>query len=72
LAAQAGYAASGLREFLGALDRVQSSEQGKRATGQLLSTHPPFKERIDSLELAVLRAGDGGAKLEPRFKAAIQ
>ena len=72
LAAQAGYAAGGLREFLGALDRVQSSEQGKRATGQLLSTHPPFKERIDSLELAVLRAGTGGATLEARFKAAIQ
>jgi len=72
LAAQAGYSAGGLREFLRALERVESTEQGKRATGQLLSTHPPFKERIDSLELAVLRAGEGGAKLEARFKAAIQ
>jgi len=72
LAAQAGYSAGGLREFLRALERVESTEQGKRATGQLLSTHPPFKERIDSLELAVLRAGEGGAKLAARFKAAIQ
>jgi len=72
LAVQAGYAAGGLREFLQNLERVESTEQGKRATGQLLSTHPPFKERIDSLELAVLRAGAGGATLQARFKAGIQ
>jgi len=72
LAVQAGYAAGGLREFLQNLERVESTEQGKRATGQLLSTHPPFKERIDSLKLAVLRAGAGGATLQARFKAGIQ
>jgi len=72
LAVQAGYAAGGLREFLQNLERVEATEQGKRATGQLLSTHPPFKERIDSLELAVLRAGAGGATLQARFKAGIQ
>ena len=72
LAAQAGYFAGGLREFLGTLERVQSTEQGKRATGQLLSTHPPLKERIDALAPVVQRAGAGGATLEERFKAAIQ
>ena len=72
LAAQAGYFAGGLREFLGTLERVQSTAQGKRAFGQLLSTHPPFKERIDALAPVVNRAGPGGATLEERFKAAIQ
>ena len=72
LAAQAGYAAGGLREFLRTLERVQSSEQGKRAFGQLLSTHPPFKDRINALGPVVDKAGSGGATLEARFKAAIQ
>lgn len=72
LAAQAGYFAGGLREFLGALERVQASEQGKRAIGQLLSTHPPFKDRMDALAPVVQKAGSGGATLEERFKAAIQ
>jgi predicted Zn-dependent protease len=72
LAAQAGYAAGGLREFLRTLERVQNTELGKRAFGQLLSTHPPFKDRIDALGPVVQRAGTGGATLEARFKAAIQ
>lgn len=72
LAAQAGYSPAGLREFLRTLEQVQSTEVGKRAFGQLLSTHPPFKERIDALGPVVQKAGSGGAKLEARFKAAIQ
>src|SRR5580704_5389393 len=46
MAAQAGYAANGLLEFLDTLASTQADPTKQRAFGQLLSTHPPFKERI--------------------------
>jgi predicted Zn-dependent protease len=72
MAAQAGYAASGLLEFLRTLAQVQAKAENQRAFGQLLSTHPPFNDRIAHLNPIVQKAGDGGKTLEARFTAAIR
>jgi predicted Zn-dependent protease len=72
LAAQAGYAASGLIEFLQALASVQAKPENQRAFGQLLSTHPPFDERIARLQPIVAKAGPDGKTLEARFQASLK
>jgi predicted Zn-dependent protease len=72
MAAQAGYAAGGLLEFLRTLAQVQARSEDQRAFGQLLSTHPPFNERIAHLTPIVQRAGIGGKTLEARFNAALK
>jgi predicted Zn-dependent protease len=72
LAAQSGYHPAGLLEFLRTLDKAQSSATGQRATGQLLSTHPPFPDRIASLGPVIAKAGNKGQTLAPRFQAALK
>ena len=72
MAAQAGYAASGLLEFLRTLQAAESKPQGKRAFGQLLSTHPPFDERIAHLAPIVEKSPQSGKTLEARFVAALK
>ncbi|MGH9659432.1 MAG: M48 family metalloprotease [Bryobacteraceae bacterium] len=69
IASQAGYAPGGLLEFLRAMARASAQAGKQRMFGQLLSTHPPFEERIGALEPVV---GTGsGQTLENRFRAAI-
>jgi predicted Zn-dependent protease len=72
MAAQAGYASSGLLEFLRTLDAAQSKPQNQRAFGQLLSTHPPFNERIAHLTPIVEASSKSGKTLEARFTAALK
>ena len=72
MAAQAGYAASGLLEFLRTLEAAQSKPQNQRAFGQLLSTHPPFDERIAHLTPIVEKSAQSGKTLEARFIAALK
>jgi beta-barrel assembly-enhancing protease len=72
MAAQAGYASSGLLEFLRTLDAAQSKPQNQRAFGQLLSTHPPFNERIAHLTPIVTASSQSGKTLEARFTAALK
>jgi predicted Zn-dependent protease len=72
MAAQAGYAASGLLEFLRTLDAAQSKPQNQRAFGQLLATHPPFNERIARLTPIVQSSSQSGKTLEARFSAALK
>jgi predicted Zn-dependent protease len=72
LAAQAGYAASGLLDFLRTLALAQSKPENQRAFGQLLSTHPPFDERIAHLEPIVERSARNGKTLEARFTASLK
>jgi predicted Zn-dependent protease len=71
MAAKAGYAPSGLLEFLKVLESVNAKKENARVFGQLLSTHPPFGERIAHLAPFVEKAG-GGKTLEARFRAALQ
>ena len=72
MAAQAGYAANGLLEFLRTLEATQADPKNQRAFGQLLSTHPPFKERIARLTPIVEKSAKDGKTLEPRFRAALK
>ena len=72
MAVQAGYAANGLMDFLRALAEAQSKPENQRAFGQLLSTHPPFNERIAHLEPIVQRNGPTGKTLEARFTASLK
>jgi predicted Zn-dependent protease len=72
MAVQAGYSASGLLEFLRTLDAAQSKPQNQRAFGQLLSTHPPFNERVAHLAPIVERTPQSGKTLETRFAAALK
>jgi predicted Zn-dependent protease len=71
LAAQAGYASNGLLNFLRTLETAQSQPGTARNFGQLLSTHPPFQERIATLEPIVQKAASAGRTLEPRFRGAL-
>jgi predicted Zn-dependent protease len=70
LAARAGYAASGLKDFLATLKTLNDDPHNRRMFGQILSTHPPFDARIAHLESIVRSAGSGGLTLEARFSAA--
>ena len=72
LAAQSGYASNGLLNFLRALEKAQSQPGTERNFGQLLSTHPPFQERIAALEPIVQKSANSGRTLEPRFRGALQ
>ena len=73
LAIQAGYAASGLHDFLQTLAQANGKDENKQAFGQLLSTHPPFEERIARLAPIVERAAaTPGKTLEARFAAAVK
>jgi predicted Zn-dependent protease len=72
MAVQAGYSAGGLLEFLRTLDAAQSKPQNQRAFGQLLSTHPPFNERIAHLTPIVEKSSQSGKTLEARFSAALK
>ena len=72
MAAQAGYAPSGLLEFLRTLESAQSKPENQRAFGQLLATHPPFSERIAHLAPIVTARSQSGKTLEARFVAALK
>lgn len=72
LAAQAGYHPAGLLEFLKTMEEIQSKPEGQRATNQLLSTHPPFAERVERLRPIVAQAGNQGQTNAPRFLAALK
>jgi len=67
MAAQAGYAGGGLLEFLKTLAATQADPKKQRAFGQLLSTHPPFNERIARLQPVVEKSAKDGKTLEKRF-----
>ena len=72
MAAQAGYAASGLMEFLRTLSTVSAKAENHRAFGQLLSTHPPFDARIAHLAPIVEKSAKSGKTLEARFRATVK
>ncbi len=69
LATQAGYAGTGLLEFLKTLEAANSKQENSQAFGQLLTTHPPFAERI--ARLAAVPERSPGVTLAARFEAAM-
>ena len=72
LASRAGYAASGLADFLRTLKSLAAEPTNQRMFGQLLSTHPAFDSRLSHLDSVVQRAGSGGQTLEARFTASTR
>ena len=72
MAVQAGYAANGLLEFLRTLAVVQAKPETQRAFGQLLSTHPPFDERVNHLSPIVEKSDKSGKTLEARFRSTVK
>jgi predicted Zn-dependent protease len=72
MAVQAGYAADGLLEFLRTLAVVQAKPESQRALGQLLSTHPPFDERVNHLAPIVEKSDKSGKTLEARFRSTVK
>jgi predicted Zn-dependent protease len=72
IAVQAGYSANGLLEFLRTLAVVQAKPESQRALGQLLSTHPPFDERVNHLAPIVEKSNTGGKTLEARFRSTVK
>ena len=72
MAVQAGYSANGLLEFLRTLAVVQAKPESQRALGQLLSTHPPFDERVNHLAPIVEKSNTGGKTLEARFRSTVK
>jgi predicted Zn-dependent protease len=71
LAAQAGYSASGLMEVLNAMAAASSKPENRRMFGQLLSTHPPFPDRVARLRPIAEKAG-AGKTLVGRFQASVR
>jgi beta-barrel assembly-enhancing protease len=72
MAAQVGYASDGLLNFLRTLQTTQAKPGAERSFGQLLATHPPFNERIASLDPVVQKTANSGRTLEARFRTAVQ
>jgi predicted Zn-dependent protease len=67
MAAKAGYAGTGLLEFLRVAAAASEEPENKRMFGQVLSTHPPFQSRVDHL-LTIDSAKEKGKTVEARFR----
>lgn len=70
MAAECGYAGTGLIEFLKVLSVQNADPANKRLFGQVLSTHPSFDDRIAHLE-ALNANKSKGKTLEARFNKAL-
>lgn len=66
MAARAGYAGTGLLEFLKVAASASQEPENKRYFGQLLSTHPAFQSRIDHL-MTIDAAKEKGKTVDARF-----
>jgi predicted Zn-dependent protease len=66
-AQKAGYQASGLRLFLTFLENAPKSPETRRQLSLWGSTHPPFPERISSLQTEEGKLPAGGQLLDTRF-----
>jgi predicted Zn-dependent protease len=67
MAAKAGYAGTGLLEFLRVAATASEEPENKRLFGQVLSTHPPFQSRVDHL-LTIDSAKEKGKTVDARFR----
>jgi beta-barrel assembly-enhancing protease len=66
-AQKAGYQASGLRLFLTFLENAPKTPETQRQLSLWGSTHPPFPERIASLQTQEASLPPGGVSLETRY-----
>ncbi len=65
--ARAGYASTGLRDFLQTLAVAAEEAETKQSLGLWGKTHPPFNQRVAKLTKLAGEFGDGGQKLEERY-----
>jgi predicted Zn-dependent protease len=70
MTARAGYAGSGLMEFLKIASMASADPANKRFFGQLLSTHPSFPDRIAHLS-SLDSARAKGKTLDARYRKAV-
>jgi beta-barrel assembly-enhancing protease len=70
-AQRAGYQSSGLRLFLTMLSQAPKTPETHRQLSLWGSTHPPFPERIASLQTEEASLPTGGQSLEARFSQHI-
>jgi predicted Zn-dependent protease len=66
-AQKAGYQASGLRLFLTLLENAPKTPETQRQLSLWGTTHPPFPERIASLQTQEASLPSGGVSLEARY-----
>ena len=66
-AQRAGYQSSGLRLFLTFLSQAPKTPETQRQLSLWGSTHPPFPERIASLQTEESKLPNGGQALDTRF-----
>lgn len=66
-AQKAGYQSSGLRMFLTFLNSAPKTPETQRQLSLWGSTHPPFPERIASLQTEEAKLPAGGVSLEARY-----
>lgn len=67
LASQAGYDAAGLKNFLEFLSQVPASGENKKQLGLWGSTHPPFNERVATLNTLLAKYPNNGQQLQDRY-----
>jgi len=69
IAAQAGYDPTGLRNFLGTLQKASANDPSShRALALWGNTHPPLDQRIASLDSILKEMSPGGQVLAERFQ----
>lgn len=64
---RAGYDAAGLRNFLQFLSQVPATSENKKQLGLWGSTHPPFNERIATLNGLLAKYPSNGQQLQDRY-----
>ena len=67
LAAKAGYNPAGLKNFLETLSQSAETPQNRKQLGLWGSTHPPFRDRVASLNAIITGYPGGGQDLADRF-----
>ncbi|HMI53842.1 MAG TPA: M48 family metalloprotease [Candidatus Saccharimonadales bacterium] len=67
LSAKAGYDAAGLRNFLQFLSQVPASGENRKQLGLWGSTHPPFNERVATLNSLLAKYPNNGQQLQDRY-----
>jgi predicted Zn-dependent protease len=70
-ASKAGYTASGLRDILDVLAKAAGDAENKRPLAMWQATHPPFSERVATLNTLLANYPQTGQVLDDRYTSFI-